>query len=102
MKSLKVFSLLLILPVVNSIACESVDTVLLEYNVGYASQIDVAKAVECNLNKNLSKKSLCKTRVGLKEDLLDYAKRSFEYGMITRVELDEAKEELVLVRDICK
>ncbi|WP_417334785.1 hypothetical protein [Halobacteriovorax marinus] len=85
----------------NILACESVDQKINEYRVGLASQIDVAKAVDCNLNKELSKKSMCNTKIGLKQDLYDYAKRSYEYGMTTQEELFQAKEELNLVKEIC-
>lgn len=77
----------------SSYACESVDLKLSEYNHGFASAIDLAKTIECNLDKEMTSKQLCGTRIGLKKDKYSFAKKQYEYGFITKEELTSLKNE---------
>ncbi|EQC43885.1 hypothetical protein [Bacteriovorax sp. Seq25_V] len=100
MKKLMTFAMLVLS--INSIACEAVDTTLIKFEYGMASQADVAKSIECNLNEKMGVKSLCQTKIGLKADLLKIVKSEFDYGLATQDQVDEAQEAYQRTKAACK
>ncbi|GEM_PF-5897117 len=84
---------ILVLAMNSANACESVDTTIKKYEYGFSSAIDLAKSIECNLNKVTSVRQLCNTKVGLKKDELEFAKKQFDVGLVTRSTVDNLREE---------
>ncbi|WP_127717622.1 hypothetical protein [Halobacteriovorax sp. HLS] len=78
----------------NSSSCESVDDTLMKYDVGLVSHLDVLEAVQCNFKKFHVSNGVCGTRVGIKEDVVSFRLKQYDVGLITKAEVEKAKDDL--------
>lgn len=82
--------------------CASVDLTIKSYENGFKTANDIVEAVECNLAKTTREGQLCGTKIGLKKDIVEMKQNLFDYGMITKLELAQAKSDLSEQVEICK
>ncbi|WP_412473611.1 hypothetical protein [Halobacteriovorax sp. YZS-1-1] len=82
--------------------CESVDLTIKSVEYGLKSTNDLAEAINCNLAQMTNSNQLCGTKIGLKKDIVEMKQRLFDFGMITKLELAEAKSALSEQVEVCK
>jgi len=82
--------------------CESVDAVLAKYKYGLTGALELSEVIDCQLRESTPPKTLCNSKIGLKRDQLEVKIKMFEFGMLTKAELDKANNELTEVEEQCK
>lgn len=99
-KSLAVITILLASSTF-AVECPSVDITFKKFDVGLVSQKDISNAISCNIDKYVYKSGLCKTRIGLKKDNLDFQLKAYNVGLVTKADVDEARNQLEDIKQIC-